>query len=216
MIHIGITGGIGGGKSTVCGLFSRLGVPVYDSDARARSLMNQDKELRLKIVQLFGPEAYLVGTATGELNRPFVASKIFADSSLRGSLEALVHPCVAADFASWAEQYSSLGGYLLLESAILFESGFNELVDKVITVSAPLETRVERVVSRSSLLPAQARQRIGAQMTDSERETQADFVIHNCGSLSELETQVHKLDQQILNLAHQIVQIGNHSKENQT
>ncbi len=186
MIRVGVTGGIGSGKSTVCEIFALLGVPVYDSDRRARELM-QEGELRQQIEALFGTS-----------DRSYIAAKVFEDKSLLASLEALVHPVVAKDFEAWTQKQArrqETTSYAVLESAILFESGFNKLMDRVITVSAPIETRLERIVTRSGALTReQARQRMAAQMTDSERETKADYVIDNCGTLSELAAQVEEID----------------------
>ena len=117
MIKIGITGGIGSGKSTVCRAFAQLGVPVYDSDSRARRLMNEDVALKAAVSGLFGDGAY---DADG-LNRKYVAGRIFSDGTLRERLNAVVHPAVAEDFARWAERQQ--GPYVIEEAAILFESG---------------------------------------------------------------------------------------------
>ena len=131
MIKIGITGGIGSGKSTVCRAFAQLGVPVYDSDSRARRLMNEDVALKAAVSGLFGDGAY---DADG-LNRKYVAGRIFSDGTLRERLNAVVHPAVAEDFARWAERQQ--GPYVIEEAAILFESGAYRQMDKVVTVTAP-------------------------------------------------------------------------------
>ena len=117
MMKVGITGGIGSGKSTVCRLFARLGVAVYDSDAGAKRLMTEDAELRRRITDRFGAEAY----ADGTLNRTYLAGRVFSEAQALADLNAIVHPAVRADFAAWAERQE--GDYVILESALLFDAG---------------------------------------------------------------------------------------------
>ena len=124
MMKVGITGGIGSGKSTVCRLFARLGVAVYDSDAGAKRLMTEDAELRRRITDRFGAEAY----ADGTLNRTYLAGRVFSEAQALADLNAIVHPAVRADFAAWAEQQE--GDYVILESALLFDAGFDACVDR--------------------------------------------------------------------------------------
>ena len=119
MMKVGITGGIGSGKSTVCRLFAQRGVAVYDSDAAAKRLMTEEPALRAGIAARFGAEAY----AGGALNRPYLAAKVFSDPAALADLNALVHPAVMADFAAWAERQE--GSYVILESAILFANSIN-------------------------------------------------------------------------------------------
>ena len=123
MYKIGITGGIGSGKSTVCRMLCEYGIAVYDSDSRAKQLMNESTELRQQLIEAFGEECY----TDGELNRGYLASKVFGNAEALARLNAIVHPAVRADFRTWAEQQS--GAYVILESAILFEAGFESEVD---------------------------------------------------------------------------------------
>ena len=172
-LKIGITGGIGSGKSTVCRVFAALGVPVYDSDARAKALMESDPTLREQISTLLGEEAY----AEGRLDRAYVASRVFADAGLLTELDGIVHPAVGRDFAAWAAGQTA--DYVLLESAILFESGFAAQVDRTVTVSAPLEERIARTVRRDGSDEAKVRARVARQWSDAQREARADYVVRN-------------------------------------
>lgn len=190
-MRIGVTGGIGSGKSTVCQCFARLGVPTYDSDSRARAVMNS-AGIRRAIVDLLGEEAY----RGAELNRAFVASKVFNDRMLLASLNTIVHPAVAQDFDAWALGLAAQP-YVLMESAILFESGFDRLVDRVIAVSAPAEMRLERVLADRGVSRQDVLRRMENQLTDAERESRADFVVHTTGTLDELFVKVQSLDSQI-------------------
>ncbi len=193
MIRVGVTGGIGSGKSTVCELFEELGAPVYYSDERARELMNSREEIRCAIVELLGDGAYRGDT----LNNGYVAGRVFDDKGLLASLNAIVHPAVASDFEAWALSFARRP-YIILESAILFESGFDKLIDRVVTVSAPETLRIERVVIRSDGKASRedTMRRMANQMTDAEREARADRRIENSGSREELAAQVQLLDKE--------------------
>lgn len=190
MTRVGVTGGIGSGKSTVCELFARSGVPVYDSDSRARELMNGgDGKIRRAVTSLLGPGAYRENMLDGA----FVAGRVFADRMLLASLNAIVHPAVAEDFEAWAMAKGDFP-YVVLESAILFESGFWRLVDRVVTVSAPEQVRLERVCRRSGISREEVMRRMANQLSDSERERRADHIIDNGGSLHELAARVEEID----------------------
>ena len=190
MLRVGVTGGIGSGKSTVCRIFAALGIPVYDSDRRAKALMNDDPTLVARITELLGAEAY----RNGRLDRAYVAGRVFGDRGLLESLNAIVHPAVGADFTDWAEAQERCGvPYALLESAILFESGFDGCVDRTVTVSAPLEIRVARTVARDGVDEAQVRARIANQADDAWRESLAAYTVVNDGRSSLME-QVFRLD----------------------
>lgn len=160
MYKVGVTGGIGSGKSTVCRLFAGRGVAVYDSDAQAKRLMNESESLHEGIVQLFGEECY----EGGELNRRYLASKVFADKEALVALNALVHPAVRADFRVWAERQS--GEYVILESAILFEAGFENEVDTTLAVLAPAEERVKRCMERDGSTREEVLRRMANQADD--------------------------------------------------
>ncbi len=192
MTRVGVTGGIGSGKSRVCALFAALGIPVYDSDGRAKELMNGDGGIKQAITALFGAQAY----RDGVIDRAFVASRVFGDKMLLASLNGIVHPAVALDFDAWAMSNSCFP-YVIMESAILFESGFDRLVEKVVTVSAPEEVRIARVASRDGVSRQSVMDRIANQLTDSAREARADYVIHNAGSIAELAAAVNEIDKKL-------------------
>ena len=183
MIRLGITGGIGSGKSTVCRALEKRGIAVYDSDARAKMLMNT--VLCQSIEQLFGKEAYL----NGELNRAYISSKVFSNRTLLDALNAIVHPAVGVDFEQWAAEQQCL--IVALESAILFESGFNSRVDAVLFVDAPLELRITRTMARDGRSRADVEARIANQRCD-EARLKSDFIINN-GADNNLEVQIDQL-----------------------
>lgn len=176
MIRVGLTGGIGSGKSTVSRVFASLGAPVYYTDPKARELMCADPEIVCQLTALLGAEAY----SNGQLNKQYIASRIFTDRELIRQVNAIVHPRVADDFARWAADYERHGTpYVIMECAILFESGFDRLVDYTVAVSADLDERVARASSRDAIDPAHVLDRIANQMTDDERESHADYTIMN-------------------------------------
>lgn len=186
-MKVGITGGIGSGKSTVCRLFAQRGVAVYDSDAEAKRLMAESPELRAAVSARFGAEAY----AGGALNRPYLAGKVFSDPAALADLNALVHPAVLADFAAWAERQE--GSYVILESAILFDAGLEDSVDRTIAVLAPLELRLERTCRRDKCDPEAVRRRIAAQSDDDVLSEKADYTLVNIFE-PDLEPTVAELD----------------------
>ena len=195
MMKVGITGGIGSGKSTVCRLFAQRGVAVYDSDAAAKRLMTEEPALRVGIAARFGAEAY----AGGALNRPYLAAKVFSDPAALADLNALVHPAVMADFAAWAERQE--GSYVILESAILFEAGLEGSVDRTVAVLAPLELRVERTCRRDGRTPGEVRLRIAAQTDDDTLSAKADYTLVNILE-SDLEPAVAELHRIFSHEAH--------------
>lgn len=173
MIIIGLTGGIGSGKSSVAELLFTLGIPVYITDFEAKRLMNASKLLRLELTELLGEEAYL----NDFVNRPFIAKKIFSNRDLLLQVNKIVHPIVRRDFKDWVSSQTSKA--VVVESAILFESGLVDVVDKVIVVTATLEQRIARVVLRDQTTEELVRKRIEAQMDDQERMGRSDYVITN-------------------------------------
>lgn len=195
---IGLTGGIGSGKSTVAGLFRTLGIPVYESDAQAKLLMNTDKIVREQITYLFGIDAY---SNEQELNRSWVASKVFTDQALLKQLNAIVHPAVYEDLKRWAQEEPQLSApYLLQESAILFEEDLLSRLQAIILVVASEETRINRVMSRDGFTEDQIRNRMKFQWTDEKKIPFSDFIIYNEGERS-LISQVLDIDQMIRNIS---------------
>ena len=173
MIKVGITGGIGSGKSVVSDVIRLLGYPVYNSDIRAKELSDTDGDIRQSLVALFGPAIY----TDNHLNRPLLASHLFQNSSQRKAVNAIIHPVVFADFNKWcAMQHTAL---VFAESAILVESGFSALMDKMIVVDAPHKLRLQRVVERDVVTMEQAQKRMEAQMDSVDLCKRADYVIYN-------------------------------------
>ncbi|AMM51000.1 dephospho-CoA kinase [Rufibacter sp. DG15C] len=176
MLKIGITGGIGSGKSIVCRCFQLLGVPVYDSDARAKWVMNCDPELREGLIATFGDETF---DAQGQLNRPYLAQKAFHDKEELTKLNVLVHPQVRKDFFRWLENHSD-APYILKEAALMFESNAYTQVDHVLTVSAPVVLRQRRTLARDTQRTAQEVEAImHKQLSEEERLQRSQFVIYN-------------------------------------
>lgn len=175
-IRIGITGGIGSGKSVVSRLLRLLGIPVYISDEEAKRLMATDEGIRAELVALLGGEVYREGT----LNKALLASYLFADPDHARRVNAIVHPRVRDDFRAWAKAHEG-AGLVAMESAILYEAGFRDEVDRVVMVYAPEETRIERATKRDAASRAGVEKRIRSQMGDEEKRRLADYVLINDG-----------------------------------
>ena len=172
---IGLTGGIGSGKSTVARILQILGIPTYFADDRAKWLMANEPDLIQRIQSTFGEEAYL---EDGSVNRVFLAKEVFSDPEKVKKINALVHPAVANDFASWASKQKS--PYVLKEAALIFETGSFKDLDYVINVSSPLKVRVARVLMRDThRSEEQVNQIIDQQMPDETKNEMADFIIKN-------------------------------------
>lgn len=190
MLKIGITGGIGSGKTTICKIFEKLDIPVYYADDRAKGLMVENEELIDNIKTLFGVESYL---ENGQLNRAHIANIVFNDQAKLKQLNGLVHPAVHQDANNWAaEQAQKNVPYALREAALIFEGGGNRYLDKVITVFADKEIRLKRVMARDKSSQAAVEARMNKQMPEEEKIKLADFVIYNNGTES-LEEQVLKI-----------------------
>ena len=195
MIRIGVTGGIGSGKSTVCRMFGELGAAVYDTDANAKRLMNTDADIRRRLTDAFGEKVY----ADGVLDRSFLASAVFGNAERLAVLNGIVHPAVRDDFRRWCSGRKE--DYAVLESAILFEAGFDAEVDRTLAVVAPRSLRIERVCRRSGLTPEQIEARMSHQMSDDELRDRADYTIVNI-SLDYLRSDVGQLDKMFRYEAH--------------
>ncbi len=190
MYKVGITGGIGSGKSTVCDILRELDVAVYNSDVRAKELMMESVSLRQALVERFGEEVY---NAEG-LNRAYLSQRVFGSASELEALNAIVHPAVMADFDAWAE--AQQGNYVVLESAILFEAQLENRVDVVVSVMAPESLRVERAMQRDGASREQIMARIKAQMSDDERSDRSKYAIVNI-DLEELREEVEQLHRRL-------------------
>ena len=180
ILKVGITGGIGSGKTTVCKVFEALGIPVYYADWHARQLMVNAPRLVAGVKELFGPDAYL---EDGALNRPYIAEKVFNNDKKLQQLNHLVHPAVAEDAGRWHSAQENVP-YTLKEAALLFESGNFKQLDKVITVFAPEKLRIQRVMERDQVSRKEVRARMAKQMPEEEKLKRADFVVYNDGSHS--------------------------------
>ena len=191
MTSIAIPGGIGSGKSYVSVLLQAAGIPVYNTDNEAKRLMLSDEGIRQDLIALLGEGVYTDGT----LNKPMLASYLFAGPENAARINAIVHPRVKADFRRWMEEQE--GQEIVgLECAILFEAGFADTVDAVVTVYAPEALRVERAMKRDGATEAQIRARIAAQMDEEEKCRLSDYIIYNDGSIS-LENQLSALVAQL-------------------
>lgn len=177
MLKVGITGGIGSGKSTVCRVFEWLGIPVYYADDRAKQLMTEDEALRSKIRLLLGEEAYL---PDGSLNRAHIAGIVFSDAVMLRKLNALVHPAVHRDGEAWHQQQTT--PYTLREAALLYESGGYMLLDRMIVVTAPEALRIERVMARDGVDRSAVEARLSRQWPEEKKVEKAHYVIVNDGS----------------------------------
>ncbi|RDB04966.1 dephospho-CoA kinase [Runella aurantiaca] len=176
MLQIGITGGIGSGKSIVCRIFSALGIPVYSADDRAKWLLNHDLTLKNAVTELLGSEAYL---PNGSYNRAWVASQVFQNPPLLQKLNAIVHPRVSEDTQKWVE-HNTNAPYLIKEAAIMAKAGQNNALAQVIVVYAPADLRVARVLQRDpQRSEKEVRDIIARQISDEERHKIADFIIYN-------------------------------------
>ncbi|HMQ74817.1 MAG TPA: dephospho-CoA kinase [Flavobacteriales bacterium] len=173
MRRIGITGGIGSGKSTVCRVFAVLGVPVFDADAAGRRLLVEDPAVRKAVIEAFGADAY----PAGALDRGFLARAIFSDAHARTRLNGIVHPAVRATFAQWAGVQDA--PYVLMESAILVGSGGARALDGLVLVTAPADLRLRRTMLRDGADEQAVRDRMAAQDTEEDMRAAAGFVILN-------------------------------------
>lgn len=173
ILKLGITGGIGSGKTSVCKVFSLLGIPVFSADPVAKDIMDNDESIVDHINSIVGRNLY----RNGGLDRTVLANLIFNDNSLLQQVNSLVHPIVFDRFNEWVLQQNA--PYVIMEAAILIESGGYKLVDKVATIVAPVEERIKRVMMRNNLTKEQVFERIRNQMTDEERIKVSDYVINN-------------------------------------
>lgn len=177
ILKIGITGGMGSGKTTVCKIFETLGIPIYYADDRAKSLMVEDKTLINKVKQAFGEDAYGLD---GTLNRAYISQIAFSNPMKLTELNAAVHPAVLRDGEKWHQAQHDVP-YTLKEAALLYESGSDAVLDKIIMVFAPKNVRIERVLLRGGLTRDEIEKRMAKQLPDEEKMKKADFIIYNDG-----------------------------------
>lgn len=196
MLKVGITGGIGSGKTVVCQVFETLGIPVFNADAAAKFLMEHDVALIKQIKLLFGEEVY----EENKLKREKLAAIIFQNEEKRHALNAVVHPATIEYGEKWMEQQTA--PYALKEAAILFESGSHKGLDKIIGVYAPQEIRIQRAMQRDGATREKIESRIATQMNEEEKMKLCDFVIENDGKTAIIP--------QVLNIHKQLVNIHTH------
>ncbi|MCB9196926.1 MAG: dephospho-CoA kinase [Flavobacteriales bacterium] len=174
-VRIGLTGGIGSGKSTVARIFESFGVPVYYADTEAKRLMHESP-IRQQIIGRFGEESYV----NGDLNRSYLAKKVFKDPKALQDLNNIVHPIVGKDYAEWCLRQTE--NIVVKEAAILIESGAIDSVDKVVVVTAPEEIRIDRVMKRDGVAEDEVRARMKNQIKEEDRLKYADFIVLNDGN----------------------------------
>ena len=193
---VGLTGGIGSGKSTVAKMFRELGVPVYDSDHEAKRLMTTSSEVKEAIISLLGKKAYTKDI----LNRSYIAEKVFNDTHKLQQLNAIVHPAVKTHFMKWAEGQTT--PYVIQETALIFENGAQEQYDYTILITAPLELRLQRTVERDGATTQQVLDRMKNQMDDNKKADLANFCIVNI-EIEETKKRVSELHARLMALADQ-------------
>ncbi|MCY1722916.1 dephospho-CoA kinase [Prolixibacteraceae bacterium Z1-6] len=173
-ITVGITGGIGSGKSTVCSVFKLLGAPVFEADIEAKKLVNTSSEIKSGLIDWFGDDIY---TKNGTINRQKLAGIIFNDEVQLNKANGLIHPVVRSEFQKWVQKQNA--PYVVHEAAILFESGFYKMMDYTILVSAPQQIRIDRVTSRDGSTAEQVKERMDKQWTDEQKRKLATIEIKN-------------------------------------
>jgi dephospho-CoA kinase len=196
MLKIGITGGIGSGKTTICRVFETLGIPVFYADTVAKTIMTTDPILMKGVKDTFGEESYF---DDGKLNNKYIASIVFNHQEELAKLNALVHPAVFRAFDQWVEQIPKNSPYCLKEAALLFESGSYQMCDKNILVTAPYNLKISRVTQRDAITEEQVKARMDKQFTDEQKSKMADFFIEN--------NEKKSIIQQVLNLHEQFLKL---------
>ncbi len=173
MLKIGLTGGIGSGKSTVAKVFETLGIPVYYADDAAKRVMNENAALRQQIIEHFGEASY----EKGQLNRAHISGQVFNNTEKLNLLNTIVHPVTIADAEQWMQQQKT--PYAIKEAALIFEANANKQLDYVIGVSAPPDLRLKRVMERDHTTPDKVQARMDKQMNEEEKMKRCDFIIYN-------------------------------------
>lgn len=186
MIRVAITGGIGSGKSFVCRLLEKRGIRVYDCDSEAKRIMVSSADVREKLTRLIGKRTYI----DGKLNKAVLAKYLLSSTDNANKINGIVHPVVAADFIA--------SNYMWMECALLFSSGFNRYVDRVVCVSAPYEVRLRRIMQRDNITRAKASAWIDCQMPQEEVASLSDFVIVNDG-VKQIEPQIEQILKNLFN-----------------
>lgn len=191
---VGLTGGIGSGKTTVAQMFQDLGVPVYNSDQRAKRIMRSSKVARRQIIELLGTQSY----SNDQLNRAYIADRVFNDAQLLQQLNGIVHPLVRKSFLAWSRRQEH--PFVIQETAILFENGKQDFYDYIILVTAPKEVRIARIMERDGIPSKKVKERMGNQWPDSKKAPLSDFIISNV-DLNKTHTQVREVYGRILDVS---------------
>ncbi len=192
MIKVGLTGGIGSGKSLVARIFSKFGVPVYDSDSATKQLYVSNNELKRELIKNFGPQTYF---ENGQLNRKYLGELVFGNKSNLELINKIVHPYVKIDFEEWLRKNQHVN-YVIKEAAILIESGAYKQIDKIIVVNAPLELRIRRVVERDKTTKEEVKKRLRNQFSNEKLLTFANYIVEN--------DEINPLLPQIINIQNQL------------
>lgn len=187
---VGLTGGIGSGKSTVAKFFIELGIPVYFADDNAKRLMHTSKSVKRKLIKEFGKKAYI----NGKLNRPYLANIVFNNKEKLQAINAIVHPSVRNSFKRWVNKQAT--PYVIQENAILFENGTYKNFDIIITVTAPINERIKRVVQRDNVEEKDVLARIKNQLPEEEKAAMSQYVIFNT-YIKETKNQVQKIHKDV-------------------
>lgn len=194
VLKVGLTGGIGSGKSTVAQIFEVLGIPVYYADAEAKRLMNEDEQLKEEIINIFGADAYM----SDALNRKYISSIVFTDPLKLDQLNAIVHPATKRDAENWMESQTT--PYAIHEAALIFEAKVNERLDYVIGVSSPEELRIQRAMQRDNVTHEEIMKRMKQQLDEKIKMSKCDFVLIN--------DEQHLLIPQVLALHQKLVDLS--------
>lgn len=191
-LQVGLTGGIGAGKTTVSHVFKTMGIPVFNADNAGHQVLNENLEVKFRICNLLGNDAY----HEGKPDRSFIAAQVFNNSELREALNSIVHPAVADLYVHWLAAHST-AAYIIKESAIIFEIGLYLKMDANVLVTAPVEMRIRRVLKRNDIAESEIRKRMTAQWSDEKKEALSDFVILNNEKLAVLP-QVLRIHNELL------------------
>lgn len=193
MYIIGLTGGIGSGKSIIASFFKKKNIPIYNSDISAKIIMHKIFPVKINILKFFGEKSYI----NGQLNTKYISNIVFNNSSKLNFLNNLIHPWVLKDFQNWMLYYKSF--YCIKETAILFETGIDKLCDIIITVTAPKNLRIKRIIKRDKIKKYDILKKINNQWPDSKKIIHSDIVINNIYNLKNLEKIIEKTHNLILN-----------------
>lgn len=190
MLKIGVTGGIGSGKTTVCKIFQVLGIAIYNSDQRAKEIMALNQDLKSKLAISFGPHIF---DSDKKLKSAILASIVFSDPQKLATLNSIVHPYVLDDFSAFCNEHRK-EPYIILESAIIFESGIDKMLDQVVIVDAPIEIKIERIMARDDVNRIEVQQRMHNQLNPDEKNSLSKLIVFNDGrkSLIDQVMSLHK------------------------